>query len=109
MVRGTISAEVRDMIARQQGEWSVADIRDMVPGSTPSKVLVVVMRLMDQGLVRRIGYSRGPTGHARPTYMVIGDIHPEAEARDPEAILAELMAGRRYEDAKIRIVKRVVT
>ena len=87
MVRGTIASEIRDVIACQAGEWAVAEIRDMVSGATASKVLVVVMRLVEQGLVQRIGYSRGPNSKVRPTYMTMGDIpsgcRDLAAQRDP--------------------------
>ena len=109
MVRGTIASEIRDVIARQEGEWAVAEIRDMVSGATASKVLVVVMRLVEQGLVQRIGYSRGPNSKVRPTYMTMGDIPllGDPPATDPEEILAGLMAGRRYEDVKLKVTGRL--
>ena len=108
MVRGTIASEIRDAIARQQGEWSVAEIRDIVAGATASKALVVVMRLMEQGLVQRIGYSRGPNSKVRPTYMVCGHIShvDEPKEMDSEERLAALMAGRRYEDVKVKVTGR---
>jgi hypothetical protein len=108
MVRETITSQIRDAIARQEGEWCVADIRDMVGGTNASKVLIVIFKLMAEGSVERIGYSRGPCGHARPTYMTTGEVGDSSEppVTNPEEILAGLMGNLRYEDVRLKVTGR---